>query len=211
MIRIVLPGEPVAKMRPRICKNYSFDPQEKVKNANKYQILDYLQRINFFNPYPANIPIEIEFIFHMTPKKGEELLPEWGVRENVSKKDVDNLVKFYLDVMNKIVYEDDRQIDCLISNKYYDPEPQTIILIMPRKPKVSDKVKEVISMISPDEFNAFANDIHRFSGLYDEFDNPDPSKAALLICEFAEKHAETLTKIKKKFPGFAKVLKDEDI
>lgn len=209
MIKIILPGEPVAKMRARVCKNFSYDPQEKIKIAHKYQIISYLQSINFYNPYPSNIPIEIEFTFYMTPKKGEEMLPEWGIRENISKKDIDNLAKFYLDVMNKIVYEDDKQINCLISNKYYDSEPRTIIHIMPKKPKVSEKVKEILSMISPEEFYAFSHDLSTFSDLYDDLGTVNPCKAALLICQFAEKHTEVLTKIKKKFPGFAKVIKEE--
>ena len=41
---------------------------------------------------------------------------------HTAKPDVDNLIKFMLDAMNKIVYEDDKQVVKLTACKLYDSE-----------------------------------------------------------------------------------------
>lgn len=38
--------------------------------------------------------------------------------KNYAEKDIDNITKSLIDALNKIVYKDDRQIDCLYINKY---------------------------------------------------------------------------------------------
>jgi Holliday junction resolvase RusA-like endonuclease len=216
MIMITLPGEPVAKIRPRVCRKFTYDPQDKLKTAAKFQLLEMLQHKNFYKPYPKDFPIEIQFDFYMTPKVGEEKLPEWGITENVSKKDIDNLCKFYLDVMNEIVYADDKQVTELKAAKLYDLNPRTEIRIMARRSLVSEKTQEVLSYISKEHFIQLANDIDEVStnllfvgeneGTQHEV---DCREAAYIFCVFAEKYASILTKVNKKFPGFAKILKEE--
>lgn len=216
MIKISLPGEPVAKIRPRICKNFSYDPQDKLKIACRFQILEMLQHENVHTPYGPSMRIHLDMNFYMTPKKGEEKLPGWGITENTSKKDCDNLCKFYLDAMNGIVYADDKQVEKITAQKYYHNEPRTEITIMAKRQSISDKTKEVLSYMSVEDFISIAEDLEEVAG-HIMFVNQNEGKqqeidhlsAAQIICEIAEKYAETLTKIKKKFPGYAKILSEE--
>lgn len=46
---------------------------------------------------------------------------------STSKPDLDNLIKFYLDCGNGILWLDDRFIGQLTSSKWYDTEPRTVI------------------------------------------------------------------------------------
>ncbi len=212
MIKITLPGEPIAKIRPRICHNRSYDPQNTLKHAARFQILEMLKDFKLKRPYSYNIPVELHFEFYMTPKFGETKLPEWGIHENVSKKDTDNLIKFYCDVMNGIVYEDDTQVDKIRASKYYDNNPRTEIRIMARRPAIGEKTKEVLCYIPKQYFLDFGEKVHEICNnlkYIDETEQEDSLEAARLLCEFAEQHAEMLNKIKKKFPGFAKLLKEE--
>jgi len=216
MIKIILPGEPVAKVRPRVCRKFTYDPQDKIKSAARFQILDFMNRGGYQYPYPESYPVEIEMNFFLTPKRGEENLLTWGIDENVSHKDTDNLCKFYLDAMNGIVYADDKQVNSIIAKKFYGNEPRTEITIMAKRPSISEKTKEVLSYISKEEFVEIANKMDEVSAnlLFvgqenSENKETDCKEAAIILCEVAEKYAEIFTKIKKKFAGFAKVLKDE--
>ncbi len=212
-MKIILPGEPIAKIRPRICRNYSYDPQEKVKNAAKWQILDQMKSLGINFPIPKDFCVSVDINFYTNPPSGEENLLAWGFKDNTFKKDIDNLCKFYLDVMNKIVYEDDRQIGSLQATKSYTNDPRTEINIM-KKQTISDKTKQVLCNVTPAYFLSLAKDMQILSEkMIDNtecvFEEKDFLESAYLLCKFAEDHAETLTKIKKKFPGFAKVLNEE--
>lgn len=44
-----------------------------------------------------------------------------------TKPDIDNLIKFYLDCANEILFPDDRLIIALTAKKVYDENPRTII------------------------------------------------------------------------------------
>jgi len=215
-ISITLLGEPVAKMRPRICKKFSYDPQVKLKNAAKFQVLDELNQLKQTFPIPFDQPVAIFLHFYTSPRAGEESLVDWGITENVFKKDVDNFCKFYLDVMNGIVYEDDRQVNELYCRKECSNNPRIEIKIMAQKKTISDKTKEVLSYIPKEYFCKFAEEIEAVStnllfvdsnvGRQKEIDYLE---AAYLFCEFSEKFAPILTKVNKKFAGFAKLLKEE--
>ena len=52
-------------------------------------------------------------------------------KPHMKKPDLDNLVKFYCDISNGILYEDDAQIYSLVARKKYALEPKTEITIMP--------------------------------------------------------------------------------
>lgn len=213
-MKIILPGEPVAKIRPRICKNFSYDPQEKLKNAAKFQVLDAIQNAQDKFPIPNDYAIRVGLHFFTSPRSHEENLCEWGITENIFKKDIDNLCKFYLDVMNKIVYEDDRQVNKLTCTKQCSMNPRTEIIIMKEKQTISDKTKKVLCAFSPKLFLKMAHDMGKLadqmlSNTECTFTDRDFLDTAMMICEFSENYASELTKVNKKFPGFAKLLREE--
>jgi Holliday junction resolvase RusA-like endonuclease len=217
MIKIVLPGEPTSKDRPRFSKFGTYDPQKAQKNACKWQILDQLK--NYSNlPFSDHVPIEIEMIFYFRIPTGKENLFDWGLLEHTNKPDYDNCEKFILDVLSKIVYSDDRQVILSNTRKEYSKSPRTEINIMPKKPECSDQVKEVLAMLPTETFVDIATQLSNIVELDMAHTNPyhftksistDYEEIAYCILEFAEKHADNLKKINKKFPGLAKILKEK--
>jgi len=138
--------------------------------------------------------------------------------DHAKKPDYDNVEKFILDVLSGVVYEDDRQVYKAQAKKEYSENPRTEIFIMPKNPECSDQVKEVLSMLPTETFVDIATQLSNIVELDLAMSNPyhmqktihtDYEEIAYLILEFAEKHADILKKINKKFPGLAKVLKDK--
>lgn len=207
MIKITLPGEPISKDRPRFSRFGTYDPQKPQKQAAKFQVIDQLKKYPRL-PFPAGIPIEIDMTFYYSIPTGMENIHSWGLLDHTKKPDYDNNEKWILDVLSGIVYEDDRQVCKAQAKKEYSENPRTEIEIMPKNPKCSDQVKEVLSMISVSRLTEISCELAYIADQIHVEDIVDFEEVAFLILEFAEKHAETLKKINKKFPGLAKVLKE---
>ena len=120
-------GKPITKLRPRFLRSGgAYDPQSKVKKITKILIASKGQQprisgpvaitINFFMPYPKS--------WSKKKKADFENIP------HTVKFDIDNMVKFYLDCMNEIVFDDDKQVTELHAYKCYsDCEGYTVIKI----------------------------------------------------------------------------------
>lgn len=214
MIKIVLPGEPIRRVSPTFSKFKTFDSQKHLLHAAKFQVLDQVGR-NPSMPFSKDVAIQLEFNYYFEIPKGKENLFHWGLLDMIEAPDYDNCAKFLGDVIKKIVFDDDRQINIATITKEYSENPRTEIKIMPKKPKCSDQVKEVLSFVSPEHFAELAYAMVHIADWCNKseesgyIEKPDYEEAAYLILEFADKHAETLKKINKKFPGLAKVLKEK--
>ncbi len=209
MIRLTLPGEPIAKQRPRFSRKGTYDPQFSQKHAARFQILSQINRDGIL-PFPPIVSCEVEFRFFFNTPDDRKNLVAWGISPHITKPDIDNIFKFYLDCLNGIIFNDDQQVTKCSSEKLYSDKPRTEILIMPKKPACDEKVKEVLSIVEPTYLTQLAEDL---SWICDEIHingevELDYERVAFLICEFSEKHADNLKKINKKFPGFASVLRE---
>lgn len=216
MIKITLSGEPIRRISPYFSKRVTFDTQKSLLHAAKFQVLDQIGRNPAF-PFEKSVPIELDLTFFFPIPSGKENLFQWGLLDHIDTPDTDNLCKFYLDVLKKIAFEDDRQVNNVMASKKYSENPRTEILIVPKKPGCSDQVKEVLSIVSPSEISSISDYICAISDWCSKNENPyhlsensiiDYEEVAYVILEFAEKHADSLKKINKKFPGLAKVLKE---
>lgn len=203
-------------MRPRFSIKGTYDPQKVQMNAAKWHILSQIKRDNL--PFPPDIAIEIEFNFYFSCPKDKINMLHWGIMDHVQKPDTDNLVKFYADILNGIVYHDDKQTVQMVASKFYSENPRTEINIVAKKPDCSDQVKEVLSLVPPCEISSISDILSCIAEWCDKNENPchlsekgyvDYDEVAFLILELAEKHADNLKKINKKFPGLAKVLKEK--
>ncbi len=107
---------PVAKARPRFRynrsrKNFTCYTPQKTKiyeEVLKYYAMQ-LRIPKELKDKPVSL--DIQFLF---PNKKQTWL---GCK--ISKPDIDNLIKSVLDGLNKIVYNDDRQVYKIIASKYY--------------------------------------------------------------------------------------------
>ena len=104
-------GTPVAKGRPRLSRYGAYTPEKTVNYEN-------LVNLSFINsgcePYINNEPLEcIINLYKSIPKsvskkKQQDML--LGKIRPISKPDLDNCIKSILDGLNKVAFNDDKQI-----------------------------------------------------------------------------------------------------
>lgn len=97
-----LDGKPIALARPRLTRYQVYDSQKGVKLLAGIT----LQKQHQGKPLQGNLCISLRFVFKKPKCKKKSL--------TIGNCDLDNLVKFILDVANGILYHDDIQI-CQIS------------------------------------------------------------------------------------------------
>jgi len=119
MNKYIIPGQPIPLQRPRFYNGHVIDSQR----SEKLHTATY---IRFLKVGPITMlegPIHLTLTFFMKkPKKGKKI---W----HSSRPDLDNLVKFILDVCNGVLYKDDAQVAKITTEKIYDDEPRTEIYI----------------------------------------------------------------------------------
>lgn len=130
-ITFTVPGIPVAKGRPRVCKTHTFTPQ-KTKDA-EYNIQVYaLQAGVKCIEAPAEVKLEVSFHFPYTKSYPKRLRTEGLPEPHTSRPDLDNLLKTVKDGLNKIAYDDDSQVTVVVMRKDRRINPGTEITITPK-------------------------------------------------------------------------------
>ena len=111
-MRLTFYGKPLAKQRHRMSNGRMYNPQKKIEGKIKY-----LAWVQAMGEEPLTGPIAVHITAHFKrPKshygtqKGVPYLKDTAPKHHTGKPDVDNIGKFYLDVLNGIVFVDDRQV-----------------------------------------------------------------------------------------------------
>ena len=143
MIKITVPGQPIAQQRPRFSKASFkvFDPNRADKDAIRESIRSKAPR----KPFEGSVYLTLNFytkrpLQHFIGKKRENKLRPGVPRWKVSRPDIDNLVKFIMDVLDDFIL-DDSQICKLITTKKYSVNPKTIIEIGELEHDTSNRAK----------------------------------------------------------------------
>ncbi|WP_157774950.1 RusA family crossover junction endodeoxyribonuclease [Bifidobacterium choerinum] len=99
-VALLIPGDPVAKGRPRVYHGHGVTPQ---RTRDAESVIQRLFREEFpgFTPYECRIIVTCEF---------------WMRRKG--KPDCDNLIKLCTDALNGIAYQDDEQIEIITGRRY---------------------------------------------------------------------------------------------
>lgn len=130
MIKLTIHGKPIPQQRPRLSKNGKvFSKQFKEKRFVQWQIKSQMNDQDAFKDRDASISVEIAFHMPIPSSWSQKRLKSVLGKPHHVKPDVDNLEKFYLDCMNKIVYPDDCQISQLYCKKIYSDKPRVMINI----------------------------------------------------------------------------------
>lgn len=134
MITFILKGKPIPQHRPRACRRgkhiHMYSDQEVIMEQYKNQIRsDFQQK-------PFSVPVEVSATFFFPIPKGTSKVRTTEMQANILKPmkrpDLDNLLKFILDCMNGIVYEDDSQVVSFGKvQKRYGDEGISVIHIEP--------------------------------------------------------------------------------
>lgn len=130
-MRLLIYETPIAQKRPRFYRGIVYDPQKIDKR--RWKSIISTQMIE--NGYCAihSEPIHATLIFYMpiakSLSKRKQIALDKKPHITRSVGDLDNLIKFVLDVMNDIVYEDDALVYKIEAKKMYDFNPRVEINI----------------------------------------------------------------------------------
>lgn len=130
-IELFVKGEPVGKGRPRF-RIFGGHISTYTPAKTKHAEMDIKEQIQEqYKDAPITRPISISVLFFMPiPKSLSKKKQVALIGELYTKKpDIDNLIKTYLDAMNGIIYEDDKQIYAIFAKKIYSSEPKVVINI----------------------------------------------------------------------------------
>jgi len=130
--KFILYGKPKSKNRPRAAKYgdsvriYSDQTKEQAHDKSELmrqmRDLGYLQRLRE--------PISVTMRFHMG-KAGRAGTGYLNGQPKPTKPDIDNMAKWYLDVMNDLIFDDDRFVTELWCEKLYSVKPKVELYITP--------------------------------------------------------------------------------
>lgn len=110
MISFTVQGNPLPKQSYRATKHGNFIPK-RIRHWQDIVGWAAKEAMQGKDPMRGTLDVVLEFF-----------------RGDMRRVDLDNLSKAVLDAMNKIVYEDDRQINKLILTKEYDKDKPGVII-----------------------------------------------------------------------------------
>ena len=123
MYELIIEGKPVALKRPRFARSgHVYDSQSQDKKELLHKLAIELKNLPCIE---TPIHIDMEFIFVHPKAKSKK----WK-RANYFKSttaDIDNNLKYYLDVFNKILWKDDALIVSICAQKRYGEEEMTVL------------------------------------------------------------------------------------
>lgn len=209
-MKITIPGDPIPKARARVTrKGFAYDPQHSLKKKTikflQQSVRDFYEKAeNRQEGYRLSIgeAFNVDWHFYMPiPKsfnQSKKNASNWGMHDHMSKPDLSNMVKFYEDCANGILWKDDSQIvHCYLSKKY-SHNPRTEIVMTPI-PKPKEDLKNIISLFSPNEISEIVDEARHL--VIDETTLP---YVASFLSKLADQHGKKLAKISKNYPGYWK-------
>lgn len=122
---IYVPGEPIAKARPRITRiGTTYTPPKTVQHERKIKEEWFNSYGRDFIPSDKAIAITVRFFL-----KKPERLPKEFPETPQKRPDIDNLVKTVLDALNGVAYQDDKQIVKINAFKNWSSREQGYTII----------------------------------------------------------------------------------
>lgn len=124
-IKLVIPGKPLGKQRPRVMKNgITYTPKETVN----YEVLVKQLYITEHKDTRFEGPVKAIITAYMPIPKSVTKVKRLAMQHNMArptkKPDWDNIGKIITDALNGIAYDDDKQIVDARVIKLYGDEPK---------------------------------------------------------------------------------------
>lgn len=121
----ILQGTPIPLARTRMSGDHCYDSQKHYKLTTGLALAAQLAGKPLFSG-----PLSVDFIFHFPMPnrlKGVKAQEKLG-KPHIFIPDIDNLIKFYLDSSNTILFKDDCVVARVNASKVYgDPRTEMII------------------------------------------------------------------------------------
>lgn len=133
-IKLVILGEPKAQKRHRTTRVGGFIRQYDPSSSDKGDFLSIIQSNAPDKPLDQPLRVDCEFYFsrpksHFKSGKNSHILKDNAALWHTSRNDVDNLIKFVFDALNKVYWRDDGSISECHVRKMYSDKPRTEINI----------------------------------------------------------------------------------
>ena len=130
--KLVIPGKPLGKQRPRVLKTgVTYTPKETVNYEAVVKAL-YIEKYAMEKPFEGPVSVEIVALYQIpksASKKRKEAMKRGAIKPTV-RPDVDNISKIITDALNGVAYLDDKQIiECSV-NKCYAEAPAVHVTII---------------------------------------------------------------------------------
>ena len=141
-LSFIVAGEPAVQQRPKIAYRYRtipvyYDPSSTEKKNWKKLFIKFLKDNNVETPVFGSNPlmdsgITLKIHFYLSRPENDFLKKKNGTktRKSVyhhypSMKDIDNMIKFYMDAMQEVAYKNDHVICELVSSKKFLDDSST--------------------------------------------------------------------------------------
>lgn len=127
-IEFVIPGEPKGKGRARFAKRGNFMQSYTPKETTSYENLVKVygrEAMQGRAPSLGNVQMFITACFSIPQSKSEKKREAMHNTYAPKKPDHDNIAKIVSDALNKIAYDDDKQVVCSTVVKLYSKTPCT--------------------------------------------------------------------------------------
>lgn len=136
-MELVLTQNPIAKARHRHRRKgnkiITFDPQDKDKKKTKLHLAKQMREKGYFKLSGEALFVNLTNYIEIPRSWPERRRKAAEGQLCTSRPDLDNYLKFYLDVLNDIAYDDDRQVVELWTTKIYSLNPRVEIRFGPSK------------------------------------------------------------------------------
>ena len=134
-MKLIIPGEPCAKQRPRLGKGFTYTPE---KTVNYETLVKQLFITQQHERLEGELKMTVRAYFSIprsaSKKKREKMLN--GEIRPIKRPDWDNVGKIISDALNKIAYDDDSQIVSATVEKWYSDNPRVEVEITELTPEV---------------------------------------------------------------------------
>ena len=129
MVKLIIPGEPVAKGRPRVTKWGTYTPEKTKNYETLVKELFFIEHGQTLLEGQLKIDIKAYFSIPKSASKKKKQLMLEGELRPTKKPDADNILKIIGDALNDLAYKDDKQIVSANIEKFYSDEPRVQIEI----------------------------------------------------------------------------------
>ena len=130
-IELTIPGPPMGKQRPRVCKFGTYTP---AKTVNYETLVKELYIMQYPQRKPMDDPLQMTVLAYFPiPKSKSKKMREQMLNNTIKptiKPDTDNVLKIIADSLNGLAYADDKQIVCASVYKFYSDNPRVEVCIV---------------------------------------------------------------------------------
>lgn len=130
-MKLTVNHKPMGKARHRMSKGTAYDPQSKDKRGLKWHFASQMRANGLLKLADGPIACYMRVCMPKPQSWSQKRLKSAEGQYVITKPDVDNLEKFYLDVLNGIAYSDDKLIASLWCEKVYSDTPGVSIVLEP--------------------------------------------------------------------------------